>query len=355
MPYTRPTLTAIVTRIEADISARLLNGAPVLRRSFLGVLARVFAGIMHLLYGFLSWIVKQIVPGAETNDSEFLEAHADTFGITRRAAAFSEGNITLTGTNAATIPIGSVLDRADGETYTTTSAGTISSGTATVSVIADTAGINGNAVAGVSLSFQSPITGVDQAAVVATGGLIDGVDAETDAELRTRLQERMMNTPHGGSLLDYEAWALEVSGVLIPFVFPLYDQANDVYPAPGYVGVTCATADGIPDAGVVAALQAKFDEVAPVTAVVKAYAPAELSVDIEIEITPDNATVRAAVVAELESLFLRKGAPNSTIPLSQINEAISIADGETDHVLVSPVADVVTTRNEYPVPAVTFS
>lgn len=354
MAFIRPTLTEIITRIEADMSARLLNGAPVLRRSFLGVLARVFAGISHLLYGFLEWMSKQIVPGAETNDSDMLEQHADLWGVARRAAAYATGNITVTGTTGAVIPAGSVLQSAAGIQYKTDTETILDDVTAEVAVTAVEAGTAGNLDAAAVVSFVSAIDGVNSSATVATGGLAGGVAEETIAELRARLVERLRNTPHGGSLADYERWALEVAGVSKVFVFPLYNQPGDIYPAPGHVGVTFITAaGGIPGAGTVAALQSHLNEVAPSTAQVTAYAPAALTVDFEIQYSPYSASesdpVRLAIAANLAALFLRVGAPNATIPLSQINEAISAAVGEDDHVLVAPVANITTTRAQYPV------
>jgi uncharacterized phage protein gp47/JayE len=345
MAFTRPTLTEIIARIEADMSSRLLNGAPVLRRSFLGVLARVFAGVSHLLYGFLEWMSKQIVPGAETNDSDILEAHADTWGVTRVAAAYATGNITVTGTTGAVVPAGSVLQRADGVQYQTDAEATLAGGTATIAVTAVDAGADGNAVVSTVVSFVSAIEDVNSSAEVATGGLTGGVDQETDEALRSRLSDTIKNIAHGGAIADYELWAREVAGVYKPFVFPLYDQPNNVYPTPGHVGVTGIDSNGdVISGAVVTSLQEYLDEVAPVTATVTAYAASEVAVDFEINLSPNTAAVRAAVQAEIEALFLREAAPNSTIPLSKINEAISIATGEEDHSLVAPVANVVATR-----------
>ena len=50
--------------------------------------------------------------------------------------------------------------------------------------------------------------------------------------------------------------------------------------------------------------------------------------------------VEAAVTAELQDMITRDAIPGGTILYSHIMEAISIATGETDHVLVSPAANV---------------
>ena len=346
MAFTRPTLTAIITRIEADMSSRLLDGAPVLRRSFLGVLARVFAGISHMLYGGLVWISKQILP--DLCDADSLERHADTWGITRIAAAYAVGNIDVTGTTDTVIPIDTLLQRADGIEYKTTEEKTIAAGVALIPVIGVVAGVDGNADEDTVISFSSTIAGLDQAAAVATGGLVGGTDQEADEDLRDRLLLRLQSTPQGGAEIDYDIWAREVAGVFKPFVYPLYDYDNNLYPAPGHVGVTYIDADGSLPVSVTA-LQAHLDTVAPVTATVTAFIPDELVVNFEMNLEPNDTATQDAVESEIAALFVREGAPNTTIPLSQINEAISIATGETDHILTTPAADIVMTRKQYPV------
>jgi uncharacterized phage protein gp47/JayE len=352
MAYTRPPLSDIATRIKADMSTRLLGGAPVLRRSFLGVLALVFAGAIHLAYGFLVWMSKQIVPGTD-NDSEFLDQHADDYGVTRKAAAYATGNIDFIGSDSSTIPSGTLLQRSDGVQYSTTTEGTISSGTARVAAQAVMAGDAGNCDAAMSLQLVSAIAGIVSAATASSGGMTGGVDQENDADLLARLQERKQNTPQGGCKLDYEIWAKEIAGVERAWCFPLYDEVADAYPAPGWVGVTFVTASGLPSGALVSEVQAYIQDTdlsgkAPVTAMVKAYAPVAETVNFEIHLSPNTTAIQAAVQAAIEALFAREAAPNVTIPLSHIDEAIQSTAGVLDHLLVTPAAAVVSNRKQMP-------
>ena len=354
MPFTRPTLTTIIARIEADMSARLIGGKTVLRRSFLGVLARVFAGAVHMLYGALVWLSEQIQP--DTAEAEILERYADVHGITRRAAAYATGEVDCTGTTGAVIPAGALLQRSDGIQYSVDTEATLDAGVATVDVTAVVAGADSNADGGESVSFVSPITGVDQAATIdSAAGIAGGVDEETDDELRARLLAYLADRPQGGSLADYEQWALEVSGVYRVFVFPEFDAENLIEDQPGYVGITFITADTdapIPSTQLVTDVGDHIEDLRPVTARVHVYKPIALSVSFEINISPNTSAVQDAIKAELSALFAREGAPDSTIPLSHIDEAISIAAGEYDHELVLPAADITTTKIQYPVPDV---
>jgi uncharacterized phage protein gp47/JayE len=63
-------------------------------------------------------------------------------------------------------------------------------------------------------------------------------------------------------------------------------------------------------------------------------------VDYTIALTPNTQAVKDAVTAELADLHRREAAPGTIFLLSHIKEAISIAAGETNHVLTVPSADI---------------
>ena len=57
------------------------------------------------------------------------------------------------------------------------------------------------------------------------------------------------------------------------------------------------------------------------------------------DLQPDSAEIRAAIIAELR-ICVRDAIPGGTLLVSHMREAISIAAGENDHVLVSPAGNV---------------
>lgn len=61
MAWDRPTLTSLHERIARDFSGRLLDGATLLRRSVLAVLAKVWAGACHTLHSVLAWLYLQVL------------------------------------------------------------------------------------------------------------------------------------------------------------------------------------------------------------------------------------------------------------------------------------------------------
>lgn len=336
MAFSRPTLTELIERTLADMSSRVIGSVgAVLRRSMLGVIARVLAGASHQLHGHLDWISNQILP--DTADDEELDRHGSLWGVTRKAADYAQGNVTFTGTNGFTIPALTVLQRSDGVEFTTDAEGTISGGTATVAVTCSTAGTTGNTDASTSLSLQSPVAGIDSTATVAVGGLTGGDDTESDDDYRARIRDRIQEPPHGGSENDYVTWAKEVAGVTRAWCYPQWL-------GPGTVGVTFTRDDDtgsiIPDSGEITEVQDYIDDRRPVTADVTVFAPTPVSLNLTIAISPNTAAVQADITAELTDLLLREAEPGGTILLSHLREAVSIAAGEADHNMTVPAADV---------------
>lgn len=352
MPFARPTLAELIDRITADMSSRVLgvDGA-VLRRSLLGIIARAEAGEAHMLYGYLEWIGRQSIP--DTAEGEWLERWAVVWGLSRTAATYAGGDLTITGTNGSVIPDGTLWQRQDGVQYATQGAETISGGTATATLEAVVAGEDGNLDAGTTMFLVSPIAGVTATATVAAGGLTGGSDTETDARLRTRLLERIAEPPQGGAERDYIAWAKAASS-----------DVTRVWVTPNGMGAGTVVVqfvvdddpDGlIPDAGQVDTVQDYIDERRPVTADVYVSAPTEVPRAMTIKISPNTSAVQAAVTAELEDLFRRDAEPGGTIYISRIREAVSIATGEANNLMVTPTADIVDTAgNISTLGAITF-
>ncbi len=340
MPFTRPALADLIDRAVQDIDARLPGADARLRRSNLNVLSRIHAGSTHGLYGYLDWISRQVLP--DTADAEIMERWASIWGVTRKTASFAAGPLALTGTTGAVVPAGTVLQAATGQEFETDAEVTLAAGTATAQVTALSAGQAGNLVASTKLNLISPIAGVNAQATVASGGLVGGADTETDDALRARLLARIQAPPHGGAKADYIVWALEVAGVTRAWVYP------------GELGLGTVTvrfvrdddASIIPDAAEVTAVQAHLDTLRPVTAGLTVAAPIAVPLNLTIQLTPNTSTVQAAVLAEIKDLLRREAEPGGTILISHIREAISLAAGETNHVLTVPSADVTHTAGQ---------
>jgi len=333
MPFDRPSPFAIRDRLAAEVELALPGADARLRRSMEEVLVRVIAVGSHELHGHLDWISRQILP--DTAEDAELARHAAIWGVARLAAAAATGDATFTGIAGTIIPAGTELRRSDDARFALVAAAEVGGGgSVTAAVVALVVGAAGNSAAGTSLTLLAPVAGVTPSAVVAAGGLAAGADAETDAALRARLLARIQNPPRGGSRTDYLAWALAVPGVERAWVFPLQLGA-------GTVGVTFVTTGGaVPDAPLVAAVQAALDAERPVTAAVTVFAPATQAVAVTIALDPDTVAIRTAVLAELEDFFVREADPGGTLHVSRLSAAISAAAGEFSHILSAPAADV---------------
>ena len=320
MPFTRPTLGALVVRLRSDFRGRLGFVNPLLRRAMTDVVAAVWAGATHGLHGHLVWVTEQLFVTSAV--MEFLrKKHGPLYDMSPSPATYAAGEGTATGTNGEEIPEDTILVRSsDGATYRVTALATIASGEATLAIESELAGEAYNLDEGETLNFQTPIAGVDSEVTVDAGGIQGGHDEEGEEEFRDRILLRKRRPPTGGSDQDYIGWALSVE------IFP--DPAD------------------------VTAVQAKLDEERPTTAEVTAEAPDELAIPFTIEINPDTAANRAAVTAELQDLFDRVGEPGDgagrgTILIAEIRTAIGVA--VADYTLTTPAADVVPAVGERPV------
>lgn len=335
MAFIRPTLSEIVTRVETDLASRLGLSSPILRRSVVYIIARVIAGVAHMLHGHIAWAVGQIFP--DQSEREYLLRWGGLFGLALKPAEYAAGPVTVSGTPATVVPAGARLLRADGRAYVVDIDTPIGpAGTESVPVTAELAGADGNAAAGVELVFESPIPNVDATAVVAAAGIVNGSDEESVEAFRARVLARMAEPPHGGNAADYIAWALEVPGVTRAWCDPTWN-------GPGTVRVLFVRDDDasiIPDAAEVQAVQDHIDAVAPVTADVTVAAPSADPMDVTVHIVPDTSETKASVEAELRDLVRREAVPGGTLLLSHIRNAIGDAAGVTDYTLTSPNANV---------------
>lgn len=333
--FSRPTLADLIQRVNNDVLSRLATD-DVLRRADAQVYARVMGGVAHGLYGFIEWLANQVI--YDTAELEYLERWCSIWGVTRIPAAAATGSVTFAAQAGSVIPAGTLLQALDGVQYALTANATITAPTATAPIAAVVPAAAGNRVTGQTLTLVSPVVGVQPTATAGT--LSGGADLETDDALRDRLLTRIQQPPQGGAAYDYIAWALQVAGVTRAWCYP--DELGL-----GTVTVRFARdldASPIPDAGEVAAVQAYIDARRPVTAKVTVVAPVAVPLNFTITgLTPSNATVQAAVQAELADLLLREAVPGGTLLLSHLRAAISAAAGETDYVLTAPAANVVNT------------
>jgi len=341
MPFAVPTLSTLVDRISGDLNARMGNPNALIKRSLAWVLARVLAGAAWGLYQYQAWVADQIIP--DTAEGSYLERWARIWGISRTAANKAAGKVVVTAVAGASVSDGDVLQRSDRTEYVVTG-GPYSwsvSGNQNVNVEGVEAGEAGNYPfsADASLEFVSPGAGVVAEAAVHADGITAGTDTETDESLLERVLQRLQNPPQGGSAADYEAWAqAALSTVERVWVFgppDLPDGEVKVYFTVTGTGTGIIPTSGAPttDVGIVNSYITNTAR-KPVAAEVSANAPTGHPVTLTIGLTPeagaDPVDVKAAILAELESMFADRAdvtVSGTDIPNSYLLEAIGAAEG----------------------------
>ncbi len=307
-----PTLRALITRIRGDLEVALPGEGAKVRRSLLYVLGGVLGGAVFEVYGHLERVAKNVVID-RIEDPEVLRRIAAVWGIVADVGTQAAGTATLSGTPTTVVAINTILQRASGWQFETNAAATIGGGgTVSVAITAVEPGVGGN-VDDVTETFTipTPISGVSSTvalSVAPTGG----IDPEDATSVQARLVERIRSTPQGGAAVDYVAWARAAPGVSADvarvWVDPGFSAEGQVLV---YFSLDGTGAAVIPSGGDVAAVQAYIDEEdatghairRPVTALVTVYAPTADQIAFTIGLSPNNATTRAIVNAELETMF----------------------------------------------------
>lgn len=349
MAFTRPTLRTIIDRIRGDFKSGL-SLQTILRRSFLWVFGTAFGGASHTLHGHIqSGIEDDFFP--DTGSEKTVIRWGTLYKLPRKVATFAELVIDVTGTTGGTLPVNEIFVRSDGVEYKVKDEVIIpASTTLPATIVCLTAGDTGNMLVSDTISLQSAIAGIDSNAVV-TSITIEGEDLEELELYRARVLQRLGFPPSGGTVSDYISYVTQTPGVTRAWVSPgLLGEGTVVT-----YGVEDDEVPIIPDAAKVQEIQEKVDSLKPISADHTAAAPVAFAMNPQIQLKPNTTATQAAVTAELADLLAREAQVKDSIDpdqaglgvqfdgeikLSQINEAISIADGETDHVLDLPTADV---------------
>jgi uncharacterized phage protein gp47/JayE len=196
----------------------------ILPKSFIKVIAVVFAGVYITLYKQIGWLFLQLFPETaywgEVNILGMKVRPLVKWGVLigvgePRNGSQWKGNITVTVTHPGAPLIAGTQLKSDvtGKLYITEEGITLENPTEIIPVICADNGTAGNLEAGDILSFVSPLGTVERAAIVdeVTSYAIEN---ETETEYRARVVNRFRNPPLGGALSDYRRWSGDVLGVL---------------------------------------------------------------------------------------------------------------------------------------------
>lgn len=352
MPFDRPTLKEINSRIQEDLIAEMSGiGESLLRHAVIKVQGKVYAGTAHGEYGAIQNAKDQLF--ILSADEEHLEKHGAEYGLPRNKGTKATGSAVATGTTGLTIDKGRRLQSLTGNIYIINADVVLAGGTAVISFTAENVGLDYNEDAGTVLSFVSPIPGVNSTVTVDANAITGGGDVEKVEAYRLRLLNRKRTAPHGGALFDYINWALEYPGITRAWAIEFYQGV-------GTIGLAFVRDND----DVILPTQAQLDAVKayivyhndpntnletgmPVTTSGLYMVPLSFkTTNMTIKLYPNTAAIQANVRSTLLDLFKTYGGPEQNIALSQMDEAISAATGEIRHKIITPIDDEVAAVNQ---------
>lgn len=165
------------------------------------------------------------MPDTATGDS--LVRWGAIVGLSKRSAGGSSGNIVANTTISSYVAAGSQLTASDGLRFQVATGGTYTNG-ASIPLIAIDAGAATNHAAGDTLRWVSAPPGHASTAIVATGGLTGGVEAEDEETFRARLLSYFQN-PGVANWNWYSTIALQASNsVAGAAVYPAFRGPSTV-------------------------------------------------------------------------------------------------------------------------------
>jgi uncharacterized phage protein gp47/JayE len=356
MPWVTPTLEELRSLNRDNVQSQLRSG-PMIPNSIMRVMSDSNAGMAYLVLLYINWLALQIMP--DTAESAFLNRFGDIWrpgGVSRKTATFATGVLSVTGIQGTPVPAAAQLTVTGVDnlqvTLQTNALVLIGTGPTNVSFVALTAGETG-LVVGSQPSFSVGISGVDGSATVAT--IVDGVDEETDDELRARVLERIREPPMGGDAEDYVAWALAVPGVTRAWAAPNEMGVGTVtvrFMMDDLRATTNPMTNGFPNTGDIATVLAYLQTKRPV-AVKDFFVEAPIPEPINFTINglfDGSAATQEAIVVNVTEMLAQKASPSfalggvlqsaQTIYAAWVSDAILAASGVqyfdlvmTDHVM----------------------
>ncbi|GGF56788.1 Mu-like prophage FluMu protein gp47 [Azorhizobium oxalatiphilum] len=356
MAYETRSLDALGAAVRGMVRQYLKGTDATLRQNFTAVTAKVLALLAREYEFRLAWIYAQLFTRT-TTDRAALRMQGADFGIYQKAASAASGAITGTGQPAITYPAG-IRFLSAGLTYLTTAAFTAApDGTFTAVVQSEAVGAASNREpeAVMTLADPSLYPTLSETAEVGADGLGGGADIEGIESLKARILERKARPPQGGSLSDYERFALEVSGVLKAWAFSFTGGIGSI----AVFFLFDGRPNSIPTAADVDVVQTHIDSLRLIRVDdTVAVAPLPQALDVTIsDLAMDTPEVRATIEANIAAMLLTRARPGLdadpfVLSRSWVSEAISSAAGEDSHTLVLPAGDVTYTGGHLPVPGI---
>jgi uncharacterized phage protein gp47/JayE len=286
--------------------------------SGLRVMSDANAALAQLTMLYIDWLARQLLP--DTAEKDFLDRHAAIWlpNNGRKSATLANGGATITGITGKVLPAGSQFQATsvDGTTtylFQSGNAVTLSGVPTPFTFTAITAGHTGLA-AGDTLALNVGISGINGTATITS--IADGINGETDDELRVRVLARIQQPPVGGDANDFVQWVLATPGVAV----------TRAWCSPNEIGAGTVTLrfmvddllneiNVFPTAQQATLVTAYVDTVRPVCLKDRfVFAPTPEPINFAISgLSPDTVANRNAIQASVNKMLFERAAPAHAI------------------------------------------
>lgn len=207
IPSTKQIAETNLTNYENQLG----QSAPINSKSELRVRSAISAMVFTILYKFGAERALQNL--ATTATGEDLENIGIQYGVKKGQAVSAVLTAELPATDGTIIsPIRTFVSVLTGIRYNVESQVVAAGGVATLTLVAQQAGSEGNLSNGAELTIDSAVAGAETIATV-TATSITGVSEEDEEEYRVKVLDAIRQSGGGGNSSDYRSWSQEVEGV----------------------------------------------------------------------------------------------------------------------------------------------
>lgn len=322
-----------------EMVANVQGFAKVLVDLTIGSILRAVVEATGSVVMWLQWLILALlaITRAATSSGSDLDSWMADYGVTRLPANAATGSVTFsrfTATQQAVVPVGAVVQTADGSQQYTVNTDTtnpaynaalggyvIAAGVSsvTVSVTAATAGAAANVIAGAISSLAQAIPYVDSVANALA--FTNGVDAETDSNFRIRFVSYIQSL----SKATKAAIGYAITSLQQGLTYSLLE--NQTYAGVAQMGSFVVIVDdgtGTPSGTLLSSVANAVDAVRPFTSTFDVHAPVVVNASVAMTCTIasgyDPVATKALVVTALKTYInaLTLGQPLAYSRLSQI-------------------------------------
>jgi len=304
------------TTLVEDQAAAIQGAATTLLDFSIGSVLRAISESNSAVVLWLQGLILQLLTTtrAATSSGADLDSWVADYGIARLPARAATGIANFsryTATTQAVVPVGTEVQTTDGtQTFTvyadTTNAAysdvlggyviQIGVSTLPVPVMANVAGAAGNVVAGSVTAIFSAITGVDS--VNNSAAFLDGVDAESDAALRTRFVSYIQSLSRSTKL----AIGYAITSVQQGLDYTLTENQNlDGSYNPGHFYVVVDDGSGAPPTSLLDEIYLAVDAVRPIGTSFAVFGPTVVTVGASCTVVSATGYTHSAVVGLVEA------------------------------------------------------